>query len=164
MNNESLLLLVGEIRESLVVLNQINQLYISYSQTFTSIDKRDIRDAVFLADILCNTYTCIETILFRISREFENHLDPNQWHKELLRKMRIDVPGIRKAVLSKQSYQLLDELRRFRHFKRYYYDFDYDWSRLDYLRLVYEKLLPIIEHELDSYAAFLLECSSIENA
>jgi hypothetical protein len=164
MNNESLLLLVGEIRESLVVLNQINQLYVSYSQTFTSIDKRDIRDAVLLADILCNTYTCIETILFRISREFENHLDPNQWHKELLRKMRIDVPGIRKAVLSKQSYQLLDELRRFRHFKRYYYDFDYDWSRLDYLRLVYEKLLPIIEHELDSYAAFLLECSGIENA
>ncbi|MBE9174972.1 hypothetical protein IQ225_06045 [Synechocystis salina LEGE 06155] len=164
MNNEALLLLVGEIRESIVVLKQINQLYVSYSQTFAATDKRDIRDAVLLTDILCNTYTCIETILFRISRGFENHLDPNQWHKELLRKMRIDVPGIRKAVLSKHSYQLLDELRHFRHFKRYYYDFDYDWSRLDYLRLLYEKLLPIIEHELDSYAEFLLECSDIENA
>lgn len=118
---------------------------------------------MLLADILCNTYTCIETILFRISRLFENHLDPNQWHKELLRKMRIDIPNIRKAVLSKNSYQLLDELRRFRHFKRYYYDFDYDWSRLDYFRLVYKRLLPIIKNELHNYADFLLECARTEN-
>ena len=163
MDNQELLVLVGEIRESLVVLNHINRLYESYSQIFIGIDKRDIRDAVLLADILCNTYTCIETILFRISRVFENHLDPNQWHKELLRKMRIDIPNIRKAVLSKDSYQLLDELRRFRHFKRYYYDFDYDWSRLDYLRLVYEKLLPLIKNELYNYTNFLLECANTEN-
>lgn len=163
MDNEELLLLVGEIRESLVVLDHINELYTSYSESFTATNKRDIRDAVLLADILCNTYTCVETILFRISRVFENHLDPNQWHKELLRKMRINIPGIRRAVLSKESYQLLDELRRFRHFKRYYYDFDYDWSRLDYLRLVYEKLLPVIQNEFHEYANFLLECAGIDN-
>lgn len=162
MDNEKLLLLVGETKESLVVLDHINKLYVSYRQAFTETNKRDIRDAVLLADILCNTYTCIETILFRISRVFENHLDADQWHKELLRKMRIDVPGIRKAVLSKESYQLLDELRRFRHFKRYYYDFDYDWSRLDYLRSIYERLLPIINNELDNYAEFLLECATTE--
>ena len=102
----------------------------------------------------------IETILFRIVRAFENYLDPNQWHKELLRKMRIDVPNIRKAVLSRDSYQLLDELRRFRDFKRYYYDFDYDWNRLDYLRLVYEKLRPIIKDELENYTIFLTECAN----
>ncbi|MFZ4665399.1 MAG: hypothetical protein ACOYME_03110 [Prochlorotrichaceae cyanobacterium] len=163
MDKEELLLLVSETNESLVVINHINNLYDSYRQVFMATDKRDIRDAVLLADILCNTYTCIETILFRISRVFENHLDSNQWHKELLRKMRVDIPGIRKAVLSKESYQLLDELRRFRHFKRYYYDFDYDWSRLDYLRLIYERLLPIIKNELHDYSDFLLKCSDIEN-
>ncbi len=163
MDNDQLLLLVGEIKESLVVIDHINELYRSYSQVFMATDKRDIRDAVLLADILCNTYTCIETILFRISRVFENHLDPNQWHKELLRKMYIDIPNIRKAVLSKNSYQLLDELRRFRHFKRYYYDFDYDWSRLDYLRLIYEKLLPLIKNELDDYTNFLLKSVNPEN-
>ena len=163
MDNDELLLLVGEIKESLVVLDHINGLYASYSQVFTTIDQRDLRDAVLLADILCNTYTCIETILFRISRVFENHLDPNQWHKELLRKMHIDVPNIRQAVISRDSYQLLDELRRFRHFKRYYYDFDYDWYRLDYLRLIYEKLLPLIKNELHNYTNFLLKCANSEN-
>ena len=97
--------LIGEIKESLVALNHIENLYNAYRQIFGDTDKRDLRDAVLLADILCNTYTCIETILFRIARAFENHLDPNQWHKELLRKMRIDVPNIRKAVLSRDSYQ-----------------------------------------------------------
>ncbi len=63
MDNDELLLLVGEIKESLVVLDHINGLYDSYSQVFTTIEKRDLRDAVLLADILCNTYTCIETIL-----------------------------------------------------------------------------------------------------
>jgi hypothetical protein len=163
MDSDQLLLLVGEIKESLVVIDHINELYTSYSQVFMATDKRDIRDAVLLADILCNTYTCIETILFRISRVFENHLDPNQWHKELLRKMHIDIPNIRKAVLSRDSYQLLDELRRFRHFKRYYYDFDYDWSRLDYLRLIYEKLLLLIKNELYNYTDFLLKCATSEN-
>jgi hypothetical protein len=162
MNNDELMFLIGEIKESLVALNHIEHLYNSYSQTFGDTDKRDLRDAVLLADILCNTYTCIETILFRIARAFENHLDPNQWHKELLRKMRIDVPNIRKAVLSRNSYQLLDELRRFRHFKRYYYDFDYDWNRLDYLRLIYEKLCPLIKDELENYTIFLMECANPE--
>jgi hypothetical protein len=162
MNNDELMLLIGEIKESLVALDHIEHLYNSYRQTFGDTDKRDLRDAVLLADILCNTYTCIETILFRITRTFENHLDPNQWHKELLRKMRIDVPNIRKAVLSRDSYQLLDELRRFRHFKRYYYDFDYDWNRLDYLRVIYEKLCPLIKDQLENYTIFLMECANSE--
>ena len=77
--------------------------------------------------------------------------------------MCLDIPGIRRAVLSKKSYQLLDELRRFHHFKRYYYDFDYDWSRLDDLRSVYERLLPLIKNELDNYTNFLLECTISED-
>lgn len=164
MDNESLMLLIGEITESLVVLNKINHLYSSYRQIFMTVDQRELRDAVLLADILCNSYTCIETILFRIARVFENHLDPNQWHKELLRKMHLDIPNIRKAVLSRNSYQMLDELRRFRHFKRYYYDFDYDWLKLDYLRLVYEQLFPLITDELTKYISFLSECANSDNS
>ncbi|MCT7995246.1 hypothetical protein [Laspinema olomoucense] len=160
MNRDELLLLVGEIHESRVVLGNIQGLYAAYEPDFRDEQKRDIRDAVMLADIFCNTYTCVETILFRISRVFENHLDAHQWHKELLRKMRIEVPGIRKAVLSRDSYTLLDELRRFRHFKRYYYDFDYDWSRLDYLKSVYERLQPLIDKDLEEYIDFLLTCAN----
>lgn len=164
MERDELLLLMGEIQEGRVVLGRIHSLYVSYSSTFADRDRRDLRDAVLLSDILCNTYTCLETILFRIARVFENHLQADRWHKELLRKMQLEVPGIRRAVLSRESYQLLDELRRFRHFKRYYYDFDYDWSRLDYLRGVYERLTPLIHVDLDAFSSFLQECSIFEDS
>ncbi|MFM7384146.1 MAG: hypothetical protein ACKO1W_14010 [Microcystaceae cyanobacterium] len=157
MDSDNLLILVSEIRDTQVVLRKIHLLYMSYQDLFKDEAKRDLRDAVLLAEILCNSYTCIETILFRISRAFENHLDSEGWHKQLLRKMRLEIPGIRKAVLSHESYALLDELRRFRHFKRYYYEFEYDWLRLDYLGKMYEKLAPLIDQELENYITFLLE-------
>ena len=119
---EDLLLLIAEIQESQVVLDKLHRLYNTYEPSFRNLEQRDLRDAVLLSDILCNTYTCCETIFLRISRLFENHLEESQWHKELLKKMRVEIPGIRKALLTHESYQLLDELRRFRHFKRYYSD------------------------------------------
>lgn len=155
MKNDEIMLLVGEINEGRGVLEKMMQLYASYEPVFSDESKRELRDAVMLSEILCNSYTCLETLFFRISKLFENHLDAHQWHKDLLHKMCIEVPGIRKAVLSSESYALLDELRRFRHFKRHYYDFDYNWRKLEYLRGVYERLSPIILNELGDYVAFL---------
>lgn len=163
MRRDELLLLIGEIKESLVVFKNIHKLYVSYTPMFLDEEKRDIRDAVLLTEIFCNSYTCLKTMLFHISRIFENHLSNEKWHKELLLKMRIEIPGIRKAVLSHESYLLLDELRRFRHFKRYYFDFEYDWCKLDYLKIVYEKLVPLMEKEFEQYINFLWELTNINN-
>jgi hypothetical protein len=157
MKNEQILLLIGEIREGLAVLDKIHNLYLAYVPAFDDVQKREIRDAVLLTEVLCNSYTCLETIFFRISRLFENNLPADKWHKELLQKMRVEVPNIRKAVLSSESYLLLDELRRFRHFKRYYFEFDYDWNRLSYLRIVYEKAFLLIPEELEFYIDFLTD-------
>ncbi|MBN2005348.1 MAG: hypothetical protein JXA21_18460 [Anaerolineae bacterium] len=162
MSKTELLLLVGEIKNSLDALDNIERLHATYQSAFMDEQTRDARDAVMLAEILTNTYTCVETILFRIARVFENHLDAQQWHKALLHKMRVEVPGVRKAVLSPEAYTLLDELRRFRHFRRYYYSFDYDWERLDYLRTVYERALPVIRRDLEVYVGFLLALAGEE--
>lgn len=43
---------------------------------------------------------------------------------------------------------------------RYYYDFNYDWARLEYLRAVYERLLPVLHKDLDRYVDFLLVLAS----
>jgi hypothetical protein len=155
MKDEQVLLLIGEIREGLTVFNKIHNLYLTYASVFDDLEKREIRDAILLTEILCNSYTCLETIFFRISRFFENNLASEKWHKELLHKMRIEVPNVRKAVLSSESYLSLDELRRFRHFKRYYFEFDYDWNRLTYLRSVYEKAFMLVPGELEAYTDFL---------
>lgn len=148
-------MLVTEIRESLAILENINGIYEQYAAEFSRPAHQDRRNAIFLSEILCNTYTCLETLFFRMSRAFENHLDNIPWHKDLLRKMRLEIPGVRKALLSKDTFARLDALRRFRHFRRYYYEFDYDWRQLEYLREVYVELLPRIISELQAYIEFL---------
>lgn len=153
-------LLIGEIRESLEALDKIGATYDRYVVEFSDPQRRDARNAIVLSEVLTTTYTCLETIFFRISRLFENHLEDERWHKELLHKMRIEIPGVRKAVISGESFQFLDELRRFRHFRRYYYAMDYDWKRLEFLRSVYEQLRPAIRNELDQYMIFLNTLSS----
>lgn len=75
---------------------------------------------VAIAGLVENYYTAIETVLFRISQQFGNHLEQNKWHSDLLRRMVLDVPGTRPAVLTGAVVSKLDELLRFRHFKRYY--------------------------------------------
>ncbi|WPL16900.1 hypothetical protein Thiowin_01880 [Thiorhodovibrio winogradskyi] len=155
MQQDELRLLLGEVGEGRRALEKIDLLYRHYGSRFRDEGARGLPDAVMLAEILGNTYTCIETVLFRISRVFENHLDSERWHKHLLQKMHIEVPGLRPAVLSPETFKLLDELRRFRHFKRYYYEFDYDWLRLEFLMTVYERMRPRLEADLDRFSGFL---------
>lgn len=70
---------------------------------------------------LHNTYNAFEAYFLRVSKHFENHLPPHNWHAELLQKMTLDIPGIRKALLDESFGAELDELRRFRHVFRNLY-------------------------------------------
>ena len=54
------------------------------------------------AYLLHNIYNALENFFEQISRSFENHVkDLAQWHKELLGKMFLEIPGIRPAVIPK---------------------------------------------------------------
>ncbi len=45
--------------------------------------------------------------------------------------MILEIEGVRKAVISDETYSNLLEFLKFRHFKRYYFEFDYDWDKLE---------------------------------
>ena len=89
--------------------------------------------ALIVAGLLENYYTCLETIFLRISQHFENRLDPSRWHNDLLQKMTLEIEGVRPAAVSEAAFSPLFELLKFRHFKRYYFELQYDWERLDFL-------------------------------
>jgi hypothetical protein len=42
---------------------------------------------------------------------------------------------------------------RFRHFKRYYLEFDYDWDRLQFLRRKLEQVRPRVRQDLNAFEA-----------
>jgi len=110
-----------------------------------------------LSQIFVDFYTCTETFLFRVSQQFENNLRKEQWHKELLNKMSLTIPKIRPALISKQTELMLSEILRFRHFKRYYFDFDYDWDKLDLIENKYQQANSLILHDISQFTLFLEE-------
>ena len=111
----------------------------------------DRAERIVIAQILDNSYTAIETALLRIAQGFDNTLSPQRWHADLLDKMVLEKKGVRPRVLSDESYRLLVELMRFRHFKRYYLEVDYDWEKLRYLLSVYRRCLPLVRKELAAF-------------
>lgn len=73
-----------------------------------------------LAFQLHNLYNTIERLFELIARTFENHIETqSRYHIELLKRMRVEVPGVRPAAVSDEAFPLLDNLRGFRHRIRY---------------------------------------------
>ncbi len=146
--------LIGEIDKCSGHLERLNELYRQAVEDISDQD-RTLEKAVFLSEIFVNYYTCLETIFFRISQFFENSLPQEHWHSELLQKMCLNIPDIREAVISEEIFNLLDEFRKFRHFKRYYYSLDYDWDRLDYLGKQFMKLYASCPSDIARFKKFL---------
>lgn len=84
--------------------------------------------------ILHDFYNCCERVFKIISKEIDGNLSSViSWHKELLNKMRMDVPGLRTKVISEKLAAKLNEYLSFRHLFRNIYGFELDSDRLDYL-------------------------------
>jgi hypothetical protein len=71
--------------------------------------------------------------------------------------MLLEKKGVRPPVLSDASHALLTELMRFRHFKRYYLELDYDWEKLRFLLSVRRRCLPLVRAELSAFRAEVLK-------
>lgn len=110
--------------------------------------------AAYVARLIEQTYTALETLFLRISQHFENALASDRWHADLLDKMTLRVSGVRERVLADETVRLLHELRRFRHFSRYYFELDYDWERIDYLCGVYRRAIPLVKRDLAQFRVF----------
>lgn len=148
--------LLGEIRKSRSVLNRICSYY---SGRFVGEGRlgESTESAIVLAEVLENYYSCCETIFLRISQHFENSLTADAWYKDLLRKMTLEIPGVRPRVISDESYTCLRELLRFRHFRRYYFEFEYDWEKLRMVETSCATASARLEQEFDAYERFLAE-------
>lgn len=111
--------------------------------------------ALIVAGLLENYYACLETIFLRISQHFENRLDRARWHNDLLQKMTLEIEGVRVAAVSEAAFSPLFELLKFRHFKRYYFELEYDWDRLDFLVAKLRQAHPLVMQDLERFVRFM---------
>jgi len=102
---------------------------------------------------LHNLYCAFEDLFRIIADHFENHLtDELGWHTELLKRMKIQIDGVRPALISDSTYKLFDELRGFRHVFRHAYAKELDPDRI---KLVLQKALALQKAYKKEFNRFL---------
>ncbi len=75
---------------------------------------------------LHNLYGAFEQVFEVVARFFENRVTAAGYHAGLIKRMQLDIPGVRPALLSESTAAELDDLRRFRHLFRHAYSADPD--------------------------------------
>ncbi|HJW83856.1 MAG TPA: antitoxin [Anaerolineae bacterium] len=85
------------------------------------------------------------------------------WHRDLLRQMTIEVPGIRPAVIAVETARQLDEFRRFRHVVRNVYAEYLEPGRIGDLAGKLPAVWNQLRSELEAFATFLEGVSSADD-
>jgi hypothetical protein len=111
--------------------------------------------ALVVAGYLETYYTALETFFVRVSGYFENDLPQGRWHSTLLEKMNLEIEGVRTKVVGDRNLVRLRELLRFRHFRRYYVEMEYDWARIDFLLATLDAAHPSVLADLQAFDTFL---------
>lgn len=127
MDRERFSILKAEIEEQLGLIRQIHMRIKEKLATFKN--SKDSVDS--MAYRLHNLYGAYEELFEIIANFFENQIEGTRYHVDLLRRMKLNIEGIRPSLLSEETYLLFDELRRFRHFFRHTYAVELDPDRVE---------------------------------
>lgn len=116
-------------------------------------------DRAAIGYYLHSFYNGCENIFRSVARFFENDLGPKAWHSDLLKRMKLAIPGYRPAVIDDALYRLLDDFRGFRHKFRHSYSFELDWEKERLLAERFPDAAALLRKRLDS---FLMELEQID--
>ncbi len=124
-------LVSGRIRADIVDLDRVVERAIQamqHSSTRPS-EQSFLVDAAALN--LHDFYAGLERLFQHIALNVDRVVpEGRDWHRELLRQMSAEAPGIRPPVLSPEASRALDEYLRFRHIVRHVYAFEFDADRV----------------------------------
>lgn len=112
-------------------------------------EMRDLEAASFQ---LVRCYNALEQAALRLAKAFENNIaDDAGSHAEVMRRLTLDLPGIRPSVFLEADLSHLRELCGFRHIIVHAYDLILDRNRLEGL-LVHAS--AVFKHLEERYAGF----------
>ena len=117
-------------------VKQIDSIYGSLENKVVSIEKKRVAaEAVESTGYWMHNLYCAFEDLFKLVAGFwENNLSANgDYHIHLLKRMLVEIEGVRPLLLSSVSYRVLNELRGFRHVFRHAYSYGLDNERVSAL-------------------------------
>ena len=116
-------------------------------------------DDLYLDGVALNLhgfYNGLERLFERIATTIDGSLPQGEnWHQVLLKQMETEIPGVRPAVISNETYQALDGYRGFRHIVRNIYTFRFNIAKMRRLVEDVPMVFSRVRTELLAFAAFL---------
>lgn len=113
-------------------------------------------EVMAVAAYLHHVYTGIEAIFERISKAFDGGQDlGGDYHRELLRSMKLEIPDARPAVITKEMWSELDEFRRFRHMFRHAYGAELRWRNVEALASKTGAIRISLTYQIENFIKFL---------
>ena len=114
---------------------ELTQIQVMTAQTKRMLEKvHSTGDLDYLGTIALNLqsfYTAAERIFIAIAKEIDTTVPKQEnWHQALLEQMTVEIPRTRQAVLAIETFQGLDEFRRFRHVVRSNYAHQLDPNKV----------------------------------
>lgn len=152
--NKKYLALISRIEEELSDLKRITKRIIEgWQQT------KQTGDDLYLDSVALNLhsfYAGIEKIFELIAVNIDQTKPEGaSWHQELLKQMQIEIKKVRPAVISKETYNQLDEYRGFRHVVRNVYTFNLSEKRIEPLVVNIQKVYERIKEEIYKFIIFM---------
>lgn len=156
-------LLEADIRDELENLKQLSMEYSSIEKLMKLTDEEvTFFDKAATGYFLHNFYNGCENIFGMIDRFFENDLGPQSWHRDLLKRMKLEIPGYRPQLIDEESFRMLNEFRAFRHVFRHCYSFQLDWEREKTVAAKYQVAWKAFEEHVESFLGLLQEIEDEE--
>ena len=144
------------------ISNQEDTISVIYSK-IAELEPLNEDKLIHIAYQLHNLYSAYEDMFKEISLTFENSIERNSgFHKNLLIRMKIPIPGIRPNVLSEESYLVLGELMGFRHLFRHAYNYNLTPDKMEILRKKILEKKTSIDSDINIFKQFLEEGFSIK--
>jgi len=122
-------LLKADITDELKKLEQLQKEFSAIEKAMLNKSEMPFYDRSAIGYYLHCFYNGCENIFRSVARFFENDLGPQTWHSDILKRMKLSVPGFRPAVINDELFHLLNDFRGFRHIFRHSYTFDLDWEK-----------------------------------
>jgi uncharacterized protein YutE (UPF0331/DUF86 family) len=103
-----------------------------------------------------NLYCAFEDLFKIVAKFFENTIEEeSRYHIELLKRMTLDIEGVRPPLISKELASALDDFRAFRHFFRHAYTYEIDSKKIALLLERFASIKKGYKRDIDNFLGLL---------
>lgn len=154
MTERGILTFIAKIEDELIELDQLKDRIQTVWKKYNTNADEFYLDSVALN--IHELYSGFEKIFLEVAKKIDENIpDGSSWHKELLDQMALKIKNLRPAVISKESRDILDEYRAFRHIVRNVYANKYSAKKISILLDNFSEEYRRVKKEIQDFLKFL---------